>query len=58
MKLSEKWYALRALNILEAIDVITAHVEQGTIVIICDDLECFCDQMKMNLQDIDVSDLE
>ena len=58
IKMSEKWHALRAESILEAEAVITAHIEQGTIVMICDDLESFCDEMKMSLQDIDVSDLE
>lgn len=56
IKMSSKWFCKEITDLFTENPNIEAHVENGEMVVFMDDIEEFCDQMKVKQDEIEMVD--
>lgn len=54
IKMSGKWYALKIYNLEDDADNIRQFVDEGTMVLLTDDVECAADELGIDLDEIEL----
>lgn len=54
VKMSSKWYVIEYSDVEEAGKNIQDHVDQGSIVVVCDDYEYFIDLVGLDPDDFEI----
>ena len=58
IKMSGKWYGQEIDDVESAEENIQAHVDNGNIVVLADDIETFAEEMGIEVSDIEMVDGE
>ena len=56
IKMSSKWYCKEVESLFSENPNIEAHVGNGTMVVLMDDIESFCDEMDVEKDEIEMVD--